>query len=298
MWLRLFRFGLQDCHRSFRRSIGVLPCLFRPFGCRDPTFSNTVQEIKNVFQESTKCTPISKMPLTYWSWRYWSQSWFKGYQNWRHPFAEKHPIVESMVFPDPVIGIAVEPKTKTDVDRIGDGLVQIGWRRSNLPGTYRMKLWADSHHFRYGSEATWHHCRPFGNEFKVEVNQETSSREYKEAITKTTEHREVYKKQTGGRGKFKPTLSLRWALLKMINRWLEFVNEVKGNIPREFIPLCWKGIQGSHEKWSLWPVLEVDRMKVVLKRWFRSTQWTQTSFPSIGCQAGLKLLQSCQEPKS
>jgi elongation factor G len=115
---------------------------------------------------------------------------------------EKHPIVlESMNFPDPVIGIAVEPKTKADVDKLGMALSKL----AEEDPTFQVKTDEASGQTIISGMGELHLdiiVDRLRREFKVEVNQGQPQVEYKEAITATSNHREVYKKQTGGRGKF------------------------------------------------------------------------------------------------
>jgi len=116
--------------------------------------------------------------------------------------AEKHPIVlESMDFPDPVIGIAVEPKTKADVDKLGMSLAKL----AEEDPTFQVKTDEASGQTIISGMGELHLdiiVDRLRREFKVEVNQGQPQVEYKEALTATADHRETYKKQTGGRGKF------------------------------------------------------------------------------------------------
>ena len=116
--------------------------------------------------------------------------------------SEKHPIIlESMNFPDPVIGIAVEPKTKADVDKLGMALGKL----AEEDPTFQVKTDEASGQTIISGMGELHLdilVDRLRREFKVEVNQGQPQVEYKEAITATADHREVYKKQSGGRGKF------------------------------------------------------------------------------------------------
>jgi elongation factor G len=163
---------------------------------------------------------------------------------------EKNPIVlEAMQFPEPVIGIAIEPKTQGDLDRLGVGLNKL----AEEDPTFRVKTDEDSGQTIISGMGELHLeiiVDRLKREFKVEVNQGAPQVAYKEAITGTVEHREVYKKQTGGRGKFadiRVTLGpvdADWDAAK--NGDLQFVNEITGgNIPREFIPSVEKGFKAS-----------------------------------------------------
>ena len=116
--------------------------------------------------------------------------------------SEKHPIIlESMIFPDPVIGIAVEPKTKADVDKLGIALSKL----AEEDPTFQVRTDEASGQTIISGMGELHLdilVDRLRREFKVEVNQGKPQVEYKEAITASAQHREVYKKQTGGRGKF------------------------------------------------------------------------------------------------
>ncbi|NDE30077.1 MAG: elongation factor G, partial [Flavobacteriia bacterium] len=150
--------------------------------------------------------------------------------------AEKSPIVlESMVFPDPVIGIAVEPKTKADVDKLGMSLAKL----AEEDPTFQVKTDQASGQTIISGMGELHLdiiVDRLRREFKVEVNQGQPQVEYKEALTTKAQHREVYKKQTGGRGKF-ADIVFTIEPAEEGKSGLEFVNEIKGgNIPKEYIP--------------------------------------------------------------
>ncbi len=165
--------------------------------------------------------------------------------------AENHPIVlEAMNFPEPVIGLAIEPKTQADMDKLG---VALGKLAEEDP-TFRVKSDEDSGQTIISGMGELHLeiiVDRLRREFKVEVNQGAPQVNYKEAITGTYEHREVYKKQTGGRGKFadiKFFVSPSDADFEPTdkNGGLQFVNEITGgNIPREFIPAVEKGFRAA-----------------------------------------------------
>jgi len=177
--------------------------------------------------------------------------------------AEKHPIVlESMVFPEPVIGIAVEPKTKADVDKLGMSLAKL----AEEDPTFQVRTDEASGQTIISGMGELHLdiiVDRLRREFKVEVNQGKPQVEYKEAITKTANHREVYKKQSGGRGKFADIVfSLEPAESGKVG--LEFVNSVKGgNVPKEYIPSVEKGFRQAMANGPL-AGFEVDSMKVTL----------------------------------
>lgn len=164
--------------------------------------------------------------------------------------AEKFPIIlEAMNFPEPVIGIAIEPKTQGDLDRLGVGLNKL----AEEDPTFRVKTDEDSGQTIISGMGELHLeiiVDRLKREFKVEVNQGAPQVAYKEAISGTIDHREVYKKQSGGRGKFadmKITLGPVDADFDTAKtNGLQFVNEITGgNIPREFIPAVEKGFKAS-----------------------------------------------------
>ena len=178
--------------------------------------------------------------------------------------AEKSPIIlESMDFPDPVIGIAVEPKTKVDIDKLGLSLAKL----AEEDPTFQVKTDEASGQTVISGMGELHLdiiIDRLRREFKVEVNQGEPQVEYKEALTIATEHREVYKKQTGGRGKFADIVfTLEPAEEGKVG--LEFINEIKGgNVPKEYIPSVEKGFRDSMKNGPL-AGFEVDAMKVTLK---------------------------------
>ena len=178
--------------------------------------------------------------------------------------SEKHPIVlESMVFPDPVIGVAVEPKTKADVDKLGMALGKL----AEEDPTFQVKTDEASGQTVISGMGELHLdiiVDRLRREFKVEVNQGQPQVEYKESLTKPADHRETYKKQTGGRGKFADIVFTIEPGEKG-KSGLEFVNLIKGgNIPREYIPSVEKGFKDSMKNGPL-AGFEVDSMKVTLK---------------------------------
>jgi elongation factor G len=162
---------------------------------------------------------------------------------------EKNPMVlEAMTFPEPVIGIAIEPKTQGDLDRLGVGLGKL----AEEDPTFRVTTDEDSGQTIIAGMGELHLeiiVDRLRREFKVEVNQGAPQVAYKESITSSVEHREVYKKQTGGRGKFadiKFTVGPVDADYDTSKSGLQFVNEISGgNIPREFIPSVEKGFRAS-----------------------------------------------------
>lgn len=177
---------------------------------------------------------------------------------------EKNPIIlESMIFPDPVIGIAVEPKTKADQDKMGNALAKL----AEEDPTFQVKTDEASGQTIISGMGELHLdiiVDRMRREFKVEVNQGQPQVEYKEALTQTANHREVYKKQSGGRGKF-ADIVFTIGPADDDKPGLTFVNEIKGgNIPKEFIPSVEKGFKESMKNGPL-AGFEVDSMKIVLK---------------------------------
>ncbi|HEY1010856.1 elongation factor G [Daejeonella sp. JGW-45] len=158
---------------------------------------------------------------------------------------EKHPIVlESMNFPEPVIGLAIEPKTQADVDKLGMALGKL----SEEDPTFRVQTDEETGQTVISGMGELHLdiiMDRLKREFKVEVNQGAPQVAYKEAITGTTQHRETYKKQTGGRGKF-ADIQVIISPADEGKSGLEFVNEISGGaIPREFIPSVQKGFEAA-----------------------------------------------------
>ena len=178
---------------------------------------------------------------------------------------EAHPIVlESMTFPDPVIGIAVEPKSQADVDKLGIGLAKL----AEEDPTFTVHTDEQSGQTVISGMGELHLdiiLDRLKREFKVECNQGKPQVNYKEAITKTVNLREVYKKQSGGRGKFADIIVNVGPVDEDYKQGgLQFINEVKGgNIPKEFIPSVQKGFEGAMKNGVLggYPM---DSMKVTL----------------------------------
>lgn len=176
---------------------------------------------------------------------------------------EKHPIVlESMDFPAPVIGIAIEPKTKADVDKMGMALAKL----AEEDPTFQVKTDEASGQTIISGMGELHLdilIDRMKREFKVEVNQGEPQVEYKEAFTRSAQHREVYKKQTGGRGKF-ADIVFRIEPADEGFVGLQFVNEVKGgNVPKEYVPSVEKGFKAAMKQGPL-AGYEVDSLKVTL----------------------------------
>ena len=174
-------------------------------------------------------------------------------------------VLESMEFPDPVIGVAVEPKTKADVDKLGMGLGKL----AEEDPTFQVRTDEASGQTIISGMGELHLeilIDRLKREFKVEVNEGEPQVEYKEAITRTAEQREVYKKQSGGRGKFADIVfEMGPADEDFEGVGLQFVNTIKGgNIPKEYIPSVQKGFEMAMKNGPL-AGYEMDTMKITLK---------------------------------
>ena len=181
---------------------------------------------------------------------------------------EKPIVLESMTFPDTVISIAVEPKSQADIAKLDNGLAKL----AEEDPTFTVRTDEQSGQTIISGMGELHLdiiIDRLKREFKVECNQGKPQVNYKEAITRTVEnHREVYKKQSGGRGKFADIIinvgpvDDDWDIKE--NGGLQFVNEVKGgNIPKEFIPSIQKGFESAMKNGILggYPM---DSLKVVV----------------------------------
>ena len=182
--------------------------------------------------------------------------------------SEKHPIVlESMSFPEPVIGIAVEPKTKADMDKMG---IALGKLAEEDP-TFRVATNEETGQTVISGMGELHLdilIDRMKREFKVECNQGAPQVQYKEAIRGTVNHRETYKKQSGGKGKFadiqftiEPVVAPEGEEVK---EGLEFVDKIKGGaVPKEFIPSVQKGFEQAMVNGPL-AGYPMDSLKVTL----------------------------------
>ncbi|MFT4662346.1 MAG: elongation factor G, partial [Patiriisocius sp.] len=172
-------------------------------------------------------------------------------------------ILESMDFPDPVIGIAIEPKTQADMDKLG---IALGKLAEEDP-TFQVKTDEDTGQTIVSGMGELHLeiiLDRLKREFKVECNQGAPQVTYKETIKGTIEHREIYKKQSGGRGKFADISIIIGAADEDQEEDLLFVNKIKGgNIPREFIPSVEKGFKQAMKNGVL-AGYEMDKLKVQL----------------------------------
>ena len=200
---------------------------------------------------------------------------------------ETAPIVlESMDFPEPVIGIAVEPKTQKDMDKLSNGLAKL----AEEDPTFTVKTDEQTGQTVISGMGELHLdiiIDRLKREFKVECNQGKPQVNYKEAITKTVNLREVYKKQSGGRGKFADIIvNIGPVDEDFTQGGLQFVDEVKGgNIPKEFIPSVQKGFQTAMKNGVL-AGYPLDSLKVTLVDGsFHPVDSDQLSFEIAAIQA-------------
>ncbi len=200
--------------------------------------------------------------------------------------SEDAPIVlEAMDFPDPVIGIAVEPKTQKDLDKLGVGLQKL----AEEDPTFRVATNEETGQTVISGMGELHLdiiIDRLRREFKVECNQGRPQVTYKEAITRPVELREVFKKQTGGRGKFADIIVRVEPVDEGFEGNLQFVDEVKGgNIPKEFIPSIQKGFQTAMKNGVL-AGYPVEHLKVtVIDGSFHPVDSDQLSFELCAIQA-------------
>ncbi|MDE6019290.1 MAG: elongation factor G [Muribaculaceae bacterium] len=198
---------------------------------------------------------------------------------------ENAPIVlEAMEFPDPVIGIAVEPKTQKDLDKLGVGLQKL----AEEDPTFRVETNEETGQTVISGMGELHLdiiIDRLRREFKVECNQGRPQVTYKEAITKPYEGREVFKKQTGGRGKFADIIFRMEPADEDFVGSLQFVDEVKGgNVPKEYIPSVQKGFQTAMKNGVL-AGYPVERLKVtLLDGSFHPVDSDQLSFELVAIQ--------------
>ena len=172
-------------------------------------------------------------------------------------------VLESMSFPDPVIGIAIEPKSQADIDKLSNGLSKL----SEEDPTFTVKTDEESGQTIISGMGELHLevlIDRLKREFGVECNQGQPRVAYKEAIFGSSEHREVYKKQSGGRGKFADIIVNIGPVTDAEKEGLEFVSSVKGgNVPKEFIPAVEKGFKVAMENGVL-AGFPMDSMRVEL----------------------------------
>ena len=172
-------------------------------------------------------------------------------------------VLESIDFPDPVIGIAVEPKSQADLDKLGIGLGKL----AEEDPTFTVKTDEQTGQTVISGMGELHLeiiIDRLKREFKVECNQGRPQVSYKEAITETVDLREVYKKQSGGRGKFADIIVKVGPVDEGFEGSLQFIDEVKGgNVPKEYIPSVQKGFQMAMKNGVL-AGFPLDTLKVVL----------------------------------
>ena len=199
---------------------------------------------------------------------------------------EKNPIVlESMDFPAPVIGIAVEPKTQKDLEKLSTGLAKL----AEEDPTFTVKTDEDTGQTVISGMGELHLeviIDRLRREFKVEANQGRPQVSYKEAISKPVELRETYKKQSGGRGKFADMIVRIEPADADFEGTLQFIDQVKGgNIPREYIPSIQKGFERAM-KTGVLAGYELDKLKVtVLDGSYHAVDSDQLSFEVCAVQA-------------
>jgi elongation factor G len=209
--------------------------------------------------------------------------------------AEGFPIVlESMDFPDPVIGVAIEPKTQADMDRLSTGLSKL----AEEDPTFRVNTDEESGQTIISGMGELHLeiiIDRLKREFKVEVNQGAPQVTYREDITASVNHREIYKKQSGGRGKFADIVVKISPQDNAEKTGLEFVNSIKGgNIPREFIPSVEKGFKESMKNGIL-AGYPVEAMKVeLLDGSFHAVDSDSLSFELAAKMAYRAALKNCK----
>ncbi|MEG2150933.1 MAG: elongation factor G [Bacteroidaceae bacterium] len=200
--------------------------------------------------------------------------------------SEENPIIlEAMDFPDPVIGVAVEPKTQKDMDKLSNGLAKL----AEEDPTFTVKTDEQTGQTVISGMGELHLdiiVDRLRREFKVECNQGRPQVSYKEAITKTVNLREVYKKQSGGRGKFADIIVNIGPADEGFEAGLQFVDEVKGgNIPKEFIPSVQKGFTSAMKNGIL-AGYPIDTLKVtLLDGSFHPVDSDQLSFEICAIQA-------------
>ena len=198
---------------------------------------------------------------------------------------EKHPLsLESMEFPEPVIGISVEPKSQKDMDKLSAGLSKL----SEEDPTFKVQTDPDSGQTVISGMGELHLeiiIDRLRREFKVECNQGRPQVNYKETIAATVEHREVFKKQTGGRGKFADII-VKVGPVDEGKSGLQFVDLVKGgNIPKEYIPSVEKGFKNAMQNGVL-AGFTVENLKVeLLDGSFHPVDSDQLSFEICARQA-------------
>lgn len=196
----------------------------------------------------------------------------------------KPMILESIEFPDPVIGVAIEPRTQADIDKLGLALNKL----AEEDPTFQVRSNIDTGQTTINGMGELHLeilIDRLKREFKVECNVGTPEVNYKEALTTSVKHREVFKKQTGGRGKF-ADIEVQIGPADENIKGLQFVNEIRGgNVPREYIPSVEKGFKNAMFNGPL-AGFPVENLKVVLMDGsYHSVDSDQLSFEIAARQA-------------
>ena len=203
-------------------------------------------------------------------------------------------VLESMSFPEPVIGIAIEPKSQVDLDKLSNGLSKL----SEEDPTFRVKTDEETGHTVISGMGELHLevlVDRLRREFKVECNQGAPQVNYKEAIFGGTKHREVYKKQSGGRGKFADIVVNIGPSPTPEETGLVFKNSVKGgNVPKEFVPSVQKGFEEAMKNGVL-AGYQMDSMAVeLLDGSFHAVDSDQLSFELAAKMAYRHAIKQCQ----
>ncbi|MDO7740761.1 MAG: elongation factor G [Flavobacteriales bacterium] len=203
-------------------------------------------------------------------------------------------VLESMSFPEPVIGVAIEPKSQVDLDKLSNGLAKL----AEEDPTFRVKTDEETGQTVISGMGELHLevlVDRLRREFKVECNQGAPQVNYKEAIFGGTKHREVYKKQSGGRGKFADIVVNIGPSPTPEETGLVFKNSVKGgNVPKEFVPSVQKGFEEAMKNGVL-AGYQMDSMAVeLLDGSFHAVDSDQLSFELAAKMAYRHAIKQCQ----
>ena len=208
---------------------------------------------------------------------------------------EKHPIVlEEMTFPEPVIWVAIEPKTQADIDKLSNGLHKL----AEEDPTFKVKVDEETGQTVISGMGELHLdilVDRLKREFNVVCNQGSPHVAYKEAITGTVQHREIYKKQTGGKGRFADIEIIVSPVDKGV-KGLQFVSEIKGGaLPKEYITAVEKGLKLAMSNGVL-AGFPVDSIKVrLIDGSFHPVDSDTLSFEVA---ASLAFREACKKTKS
>jgi elongation factor G len=274
-------------------------CFVRAYSGRLPagsyvinTRSGKKERISRIFQmHSNKQNPIDELEAG----DIGAVVGFKDIRTGDTLCAEGAPLVlESMSFPEPVIGIAVEPKSQADLDKLSNGLSKL----SEEDPTFRVRTDEETGQTVISGMGELHLevlVDRLRREFKVECNQGAPQVNYKEAIFGSTDHREVYKKQSGGRGKFADIIVKIGPSPKPEEAGLVFTNSVKGgNVPKEFVPSVQKGFEEAMKNGVL-AGYQMDSMAVELVDGsFHAVDSDQLSFELAAKMAYRHAVKNCQ----